>query len=166
MAYYDLICATRRAILGNSADCGIGAGMTQVATWSDTKAEASIHPAGITQPEARAMLKAAFGIFERWRLDNSQARRLLGEPSARTFQRWKAGDASSLPVDTIWRLGDLLGIHKALRYMFTDAERGYSWIAKPNEAFGGQSALERMLAGSPTDLATVRAYLDAERGSW
>ena len=32
--------------------------------------------------------------------------------------------------------------------------------------FGGQTALQRMLAGDVTDLAAVRAYLDAERGGW
>ncbi len=112
------------------------------------------------------MLMAAFGIFERWDLDNAQARRLLGEPSPRTFQRWKQGEASGIPSDTVWRLGDLMGIHKALRYMFTDPVRGYEWIRRPNAAFGGQSALGRMLAGAPSDLAAVRGYLDAERAGW
>ena len=59
----------------------------------------------------------------------------------------------------------LLGIHKALRYMFSSPERGYAWIRKPNAAFGGHSALDRMLQAAPTNLAAVRAYLDAERGA-
>ena len=59
-----------------------------------------------------------------------------------------------------------MGIHKALRYLFSDPERGYRWIRQPNARFGGQSALDRMLAGAPADLAAVRAYLDAERGAW
>jgi hypothetical protein len=50
--------------------------------------------------------------------------------------------------------------------MFREAERGYSWMRKANRAFGGQSALERMLAGEILDLAAVRSYLDAERGGW
>jgi hypothetical protein len=128
--------------------------------------DVSVHPAGITHAEAAAMLRAAFGIFERWGVDNLQARRLLGEPAQRTFQRWKSGEVHSIPADTIWRLGDLLGIHKGLRYMFTDAARGYEWIRRPNEAFGGRSALDRMLSGSPSDLTAVRMYLDAERAGW
>jgi len=59
-----------------------------------------------------------------------------------------------------------MGIHGALRILFREPERGYAWIRKDNEAFGGQSALERMTAGDMTDLAAVRDYLDAERGGW
>ena len=122
--------------------------------------------AALTREEAEAMLRAAFRLFVRWSLDGSEARILLGQPSPRTFQRWKAGQVADLPHDTVCRLGDLMGIHKALRYLFTDPERGYRWIREPNARFGGQSALDRMLAGTPADLAQVRAYLDAERGAW
>jgi Protein of unknown function (DUF2384) len=122
--------------------------------------------AAVTQAEAAAMLRAVLTLFDRWQLTSSEGRRLLGDPSERTWQRWRKGEVASLPSDTIFRLGTLLGIHKALRYMFTQPERGYAWIRKPNAAFGGHSALERMLQGSPTALAAVRAYLDAERGGW
>jgi hypothetical protein len=92
--------------------------------------------------------------------------RSLGDPSERTYQRWRRGDVAHVSSDTIFRLGALLGIHKALRYMFAAPERGYTWVRKPNAAFGGSSALDKMLQGAPTDLAEVRAYLDAERGGW
>jgi hypothetical protein len=130
------------------------------------KDDPSIHPAGITAAEAAAMLAAALNIFDRWGLTSEQSRTLLGSPSPRTFQRWKSRVVASVPVDTIWRLGDILGIHKALKYMFADPARGYAWIKKPNGQFHGKSALEVMLAGSPANLAMVRAYLDAERGGW
>jgi len=120
----------------------------------------------VTVEEGKAMLRAVLALFERWELDVNQSRRLLGDPALRTFHRWRAGQVASLPPDTIFRLGMLLGIHKALRYMFTSTERGYAWIGKPNEVFGGRSALDKMLQGAPTDIAAVRAYLDAERGGW
>lgn len=132
----------------------------------DTAPTAEAGPLRITRAEIEAMLRAAFGLFARWGLDGGEARILLGQPSPRTFQRWKAGQVADLPSDTVWRLGDLMGIHKALRYMFTEPERGYRWIREPNAFFGGQSALDRMLAGAPADLAHVRAMLDAERGGW
>jgi antitoxin Xre/MbcA/ParS-like protein len=122
--------------------------------------------AEVTQEEAAAMLRAAFNLFARWQLDGAQSRRLLGSPSERTFQRWKSGEIAAIPHDTIFRLGNLMGIHKALRYMFTEPQRGYEWIRKPNDAFGGHSALDRMLQGAPTDLSALRAYLDAERAGW
>jgi hypothetical protein len=121
---------------------------------------------GVTQDEAAAMLRAAFNLFARWQLSDAEARVLLGQPSASTLYRWKRGEIGTVPSDTIWRLGDLMGIHKALRYMFDTAERGYAWVRKPNAAFGGRSALDRMLAGAPSDVTAVRAYLDAERGGW
>jgi hypothetical protein len=120
----------------------------------------------VTQAEAAAMLRAVFNLFRHWRVNDAQARILLGQPSPSTFYRWKRGEIGAVPPDTVWRLADLMGIHKALRYMFTDPDRGYAWIARPNEAFGGRSALDRMLAGAPSDIAAVRSYLDAERGGW
>jgi hypothetical protein len=120
----------------------------------------------VTAAEAAAMLRAVFKLFELWAVSDSQAKVLLGEPSVSTFYRWKRGEIGAIPRDTVYRLGDLMGIHKGLRYMFADANRGYAWISKPNDAFGGRSALDRMLAGAPSDIAAVRAYLDAERGGW
>jgi hypothetical protein len=120
----------------------------------------------ITPREAIAMLRAVLNLFDKWKLSTAESRRLLGEPSERTFQRWRRGEIAGVPHDTVFRLGTLLGIHKALRYMFSTPERGYAWIRKPNAAFGGHSALQRMLQGAPTALAAVRAYLDAERGGW
>ncbi|HEV7367533.1 MbcA/ParS/Xre antitoxin family protein [Arenibaculum sp.] len=120
----------------------------------------------ITQAEAAAMLRAAFNLFKLWRVSDAQARVLLGQPSPSTFYRWKRGDIGIVPHDTVWRLGDLMGIHKALRHMFMEPERAYAWVSRPNEAFGGRSALDRMLAGAPSDITAVRGYLDAERGGW
>ncbi|GAC1346138.1 MAG: MbcA/ParS/Xre antitoxin family protein [Acetobacteraceae bacterium] len=121
----------------------------------------------ITGAESAAMLRAVFNLFERWQLTMEEGRRLLGAPSPRTYYRWRSGEVGTLPSDTVWRFGELLGIHKALRYMFTDRERGYAWIRAPNTVFPGEvSALGQMLRGAPTDLALVRSYLDAERAGW
>ena len=59
-----------------------------------------------------------------------------------------------------------MGIHKALRIIFSEPLRGYAWIRAPNSAFGGRTALEVMLGGELTDLMRVRRYLDSERGGW
>ena len=122
----------------------------------------------ITDSETGAMLRAFMALADRWSLRDRDARILLGQPAKRTYSRWKADEAdlARVPHDTRQRLSILMGIHKSLRYMFQDAERGYLWTRKPNQAFGGQSALERMLAGEIVDLVAVRSYLDAERGAW
>ncbi|MEM7222859.1 MAG: MbcA/ParS/Xre antitoxin family protein [Pseudomonadota bacterium] len=122
--------------------------------------------AEISDAEAAAMLRAAFALFVRWQLNDGEGRVLLGRPSARTYARWKRGSVAKLPHDTVRRLSYLMGIHKALRLLFKEPERGYQWVRKANQAFGGQSAIARMLAGDVTDLAAVRRYLDGERGAW
>ncbi len=116
--------------------------------------------------QSAVMLRAVLNLFEKWRLKPAEIRVLLGSPAERTLQRWRSGQIAGVPQDTVYRLGCLLGIHKALRYMFSSPERGYEWVKKPNEAFGGKSALDKMLQGAPTDIAEIRAFLDAERAGW
>jgi hypothetical protein len=118
-----------------------------------------------TAAESAALMRAGMRLFERWKLSDGEARVLLGAPSARTYARWKRGEAARVPADTARRLSYLMGIHKALRHVFKEPERAYAWIRRENAAFGGHSALDRMLAGDVVDLALVRSYLDAERGA-
>lgn len=116
--------------------------------------------------EIRAMQRAVVALFERWGLTDDQASRLLGDISVRTYQRWKAGAPGRAGIDLAERMSNLLGIHKALRLLFRDAQRGYRWVKRANADFGGRSALEVMLDGRITDLMRVRRYLDARRGQW
>ena len=111
-------------------------------------------------------LRAFFRLAELWGLSMEQARVLLGRPSRATLYNWKAGRAKSLSHDTLRRISYLLGIFKALQILYQDPALADAWLARPNAAFGGQSAIERMLAGDVTDLAAVRAHLDAARGAW
>ncbi|MBK1634754.1 MbcA/ParS/Xre antitoxin family protein [Rhodovulum adriaticum] len=134
---------------------------------------ATIHPIAarpdlpvITDEEAAALARTTLNLFRAWGLADSEARVLLGGMAQRTWARWKAGDIGRIDRDLRARMAILMGIHKALRYLFTDPARGYAWIRKPNEAFGGQSALDIMMRGEITDLIDLRAYLDAERGAW
>jgi hypothetical protein len=119
----------------------------------------------VTDDEAATMFRAALGLFQRWSVTDDQAAILLDLP-VRTYRRWKAGELGRIDRDGKARLSNLMGIHKALRIIFSDASRGYGWIKAPNAAFGGRSALDVMLGGELTDLMRVRRYLDAERGSW
>lgn len=121
---------------------------------------------GFSDEEIRAMQRAFVNLADRWRLTDEQAAVLLGDVSVRTFRRWKAGAYGRPGVDTAARLSNLMGIHKALRLLFKDPARGYGWIKRPNDAFGGASALDVMLGGQLTDLMRVRRYLDAARAPW
>ncbi len=112
------------------------------------------------------LLRGFFGIMRLWNVDNAAARRLLGDPAERTFYAWKAGKSARLPADTIRRIGYTAGIYKALQILYPDTRQADEWIKRPNRHFGGQTPLERMTAGDVTDLAAVRAYLDAARAPW
>ena len=118
----------------------------------------------ITEAEASAMARAVIRLFDHWSLTDAEACVMLGGLSPRTWQRWKSGEIGRIPRDLKARLSNLVGIHKALRLIFRDAEQGYGWISRPNTRFGGRSARAVMLGGELTDLMRVRAYLDAERG--
>jgi hypothetical protein len=125
-----------------------------------------IAPEGAGRERDAVALRAFFRLAELWGLSMEQARVLLGRPSRATLYNWKAGKAKSLPYDTLRRISYLLGIFKALQILYQDPALADAWLARPNAAFGGQSATERMLAGDVTDLAAVRAHLDAARGAW
>lgn len=116
-----------------------------------------------------AALKAFFDIAEHWHLTRQEAMTLLGITATSTYNNWKAGKVGSLPKDTLERISYILGIHKALRILFSrHPESVYEWIRKPNNAafFGGKSAMERMLSGQVSDLFLVRQYLDAQCEGW
>ena len=131
----------------------------------DTNTEAFV-PSAISDEEGGALFRAVLNLFGKWGVSDEQAAVLLDVP-LRSYRRWKAaGGAGRLDRDTKARLSNLIGIHKALRFMFSETGRVYAWIGKPNEAFAGRSALEVMLGGELTDLMRVRRYLDAERGAW
>ncbi|WP_255014487.1 MbcA/ParS/Xre antitoxin family protein [Roseovarius sp. M141] len=105
-------------------------------------------------------------LFRAWQLSDIEARTLLGDMAQRTWARWKDGSIYRIDRDLRARMAILMGIHKGLRYLFSDPARGYAWIRKPNAAFNGQSALDVMMRGEITDLIDLRSYLDAERGAW
>ena len=107
------------------------------------------------------MFRATVNLFGRWGVTDAEAATLLDLP-VRTYGRWKAGNVGRMGRDGKARLSNLMGIHRALRVIFVDPQRGYEWMREPNAAFEGRSALEVMLGGELTDLIRVRRYLDAE----
>ncbi len=119
-----------------------------------------------SQAEVQAMQRAFVNLATVWGLTDEQAAVLMGDISVRTFQRWKVGDLGRAGVDVAARLSNLVGMHKALRLLFKDAARGYGWVKRANDAFGGMTALDVMLGGQMTDIMRVRRYLDAMRGPW
>lgn len=116
-----------------------------------------------------AGLRAFFNIARDWQLGVEEQLVLLGAPGRSTFFKWKASPASArLGRDTLERLSYILGIYKALQILLPDTSAADGWVRRPNTApaFGGRSALDRMLGGNVGDLLAVRRHLDAARGGW
>ncbi len=120
----------------------------------------------ISEAEARALARTTVNLFKAWKLADAEACTLLGSMSPRTWARWKDGGFGRIDRDLRMRMAHLMGIHKGLRYLFREPARGYTWLRKPNAAFGGSSALDLMLRGEMADLSAMREWIDAERGAW
>lgn len=110
-------------------------------------------------------LKAFFKLALEWGLTPTDQLALLGQPSRRTFYRWRAGVVATLPADTLERISVLLGAYKSLHILLPIKDRANAWVKHANAAFGGRSALEVMRHGRVDDLYQVRRHLDAWRGS-
>lgn len=118
----------------------------------------------ISDAEAEAGARFAVRLFELWRLSDSESCILLGGLGSRTYARWKKGMIGPMDADRKMRLSILAGIHKGLKYLFTEKQRGYDWVKRPNDHFDGARPLDILLNGRMVDLIAVRDYLDAVRG--
>lgn len=114
----------------------------------------------------RAALAGFFSIMDLWGVGSEEARILLGSPPSSTYYAWRRGESGRLPADCLRRIGYVAGIFKALQILYSDDRLGDGWIKRPNRYFGGRTPLDRMLGGDVTDLAAVRAYVDAARAPW
>ncbi|MBO6506781.1 MAG: DUF2384 domain-containing protein [Thalassospira sp.] len=111
----------------------------------------------LTQKEAQALWRAAFRLLKNWEISDAEVQVLLGgnEIAFRNEQQMPS-------EDMLVRAHLLLGIHKQLRVLFVDKRRGYQWVKKPNQTFGGLSALDVMMQRGVEGIIQVKEYLEAE----
>ncbi len=118
---------------------------------------------------SRVAVKLFFNICNEWKLKDKHKLVLAGQNSRTTLHTWnqklEAGEPIKLTHDTLERLSYIAGIYKALQLLLPTKAQWQEWVHKPNQAFGGESALDRMMGGNVVDLADVRRYLDAHRGA-
>jgi hypothetical protein len=126
-----------------------------------TSADIARNPSAFSTPALRGF----FRIAKLWGLSVAEQQAILGIPGS-TFYRYQAHTATArLSRDTIERISYVFGIFKALGVLLPREEAADAWVRRPNAAFGGESALERMTRGNVADLYVVRRYLDGERGA-
>ena len=109
-------------------------------------------------------LRTFFRLAEEWQLSEVEQCMLLGQPACSELKAWQRGEIASANDQTLGRISYLLGIYKAINLLLQDPTRARDWLRAPNDAplLGGRSALDMMLSGDVADLATIRAYLDAQ----
>ena len=117
-----------------------------------------------------AGLRAFFNMAKAWRLSERQQLGLLGLTVRSTLFAWKSKAAQGpvkLGPDTLERLGQLVGIWKALAILFPEHEVADQWLHRSNDNFPfmGEVPLA-LMQGSMEGLAQVRRHLDARRGGW
>jgi Antitoxin Xre-like helix-turn-helix domain len=81
------------------------------------------------------MFRAVLNLFRLWGLTDEEAATLV-DMSVRSYRRWKGGEIGRLGRDGKARLSNLMGIRKALRIIFREPQRAYSWVKAPNQASG------------------------------
>jgi hypothetical protein len=115
-------------------------------------------------------LRTLLNIAGQWQLTEVERLRLLGSPPRSTYHQWRskalAGEAISLPLDTLLRISAVLGIHKALRILFRTEQEGLHWLRQPNRSlpFAGATPMRLLLNGTQDGIMQVRRFLDAMRG--
>lgn len=130
---------------------------------------------GLMTPGDRARvsgpgLRGFRAIADLWGLPEQERIRALGAVPRSTYHAWMrkaaAGDAVSLPLDTLLRISAILGIHKALGILFTRGDEATAWLNGPHQGlvFAGRAPRDLIVSGSPDAIRDVRRYLDAWRG--
>jgi len=102
-------------------------------------------------------------LADAWDLTTEEQINLLGSPGRSTYFKWKK-EGGNIPADTMERISHILSIYKSLQILIPEPDLADKWVKRPNEYFGGASALSVMLEGKVIDIYRVRQYLDAQRG--
>jgi hypothetical protein len=114
-----------------------------------------------TRSELEVAASAVVRLFRKWNLSDGTACQILGNLAPATYSAWQRSEFGPIDQDVGIRLSLLIGIHKCLRTLFKDPERGYAWIRRANSAFDELPPLEIMARGDIASLARVRAHLEA-----
>lgn len=117
--------------------------------------------------DRNALSKMIMNLFDHWQLKTEEQLQLLGlSPKNRaSLSKYRSGTPLANDRDKLERAAMLLGIHKSLRLLFPkNRDLAYSWMSRPNKAFGGVSPVQLITDHGMMGLYMVRSYLDRQRG--
>jgi len=106
----------------------------------------------VTDEELSSLMSAGNALMVRWGVSEGKRSSIfLGEGPP------VGGSSRSR---TICQLDLLMRIHQGLRRLFSEKERAYAWMRRPNTAFNGDSALNYIFIHGLMGAAVVAAYLE------
>jgi hypothetical protein len=104
-----------------------------------------------------AAVRTFVRICRQWGADSHARARLLGAQSVEESELWLS-DAGELPPDALTRIGFVFSIYRSLHTLFPVTAQADGWVLRPNDRFGGDSAMDVMVQ-DPEGLERVCRYL-------
>lgn len=134
-------------------------------TWRQPPAPDLSDPATRRQLSPAAVVACA-NIAERWGLTAATTCDLLGGISARTWERWRENPGNvALDQDQLTRASLLVGIHRALRTLYSDAfADAWPTLVDTHPLFDGRTPVAAMVRGGIPTMHATRQLLDGWRG--
>lgn len=134
-------------------------------TWRQPPAP-DLHDPQVRRQLSKAAVISSATIVELWGLSATAARDLLGGISARTWERWRQHpEQVVLDQDQLTRASLLLGIHRALRTLYSDSYAdAWPTLVDTHPLFDGQTPVAAMARGGIPTMYATRQLLDGWRG--
>ena len=113
-------------------------------------------------------MRGFFRIMHLWGVEDRETmRRVLRNPPEQMFYAWRDGTFSRLAEDTVRRIVYVAGIWKALQMrLLRCPARGRLGAAAQHVISAAIRRWSEWRRATSTDLAAVRAYVDAARAPW
>ena len=126
------------------------------------------HDPAVRKKLSGPAIRSFFKIGEAWKLTVDEQKALLGWPATSTLYKYKQNDVGTLSYDALIRISLVLGIYKALHFLYPDKELADRWIKLPNSnsLFGGRPAIDFLTKAGIDGLYQVRRLLDSRAGGW
>lgn len=111
--------------------------------------------------DIRSAVREAFHILDAWQATPDQGQAILGIPAGK-YEAWQQQAPAQLDQEHLERISYVLGIWKALRFLFPDNAGYKRWPQIPNKAelFNGDRPIVIMSQGDKATLGRVRGWLD------
>jgi len=106
-------------------------------------------------------LSAFWDIMKQWGVESEDQISLIGIKTNLSVDELKIIHTSSISREMLERISLVLKIYKYLEILFPNREQSNTWIKKPNDAFGGKSALMVILSDNESGLLIVVKYLNS-----